>query len=152
MRPCCALLLASAAECVSVDRHGARGAQVRSCHLRPRMSFAEPATSRFALRDELLSLLPPGAPTALNAEHDALVDELERLKNTPATPAFLALGLSGLWRQVSSTSSLPAHVSCCHSPNPRLQLSHLSPQVSSCHSPLRTLITASMSWRAAYAV
>ena len=43
------------------------------------MSFAEPATSRFALRDELLSLLPPGAPTALNVEHDALVEELERL-------------------------------------------------------------------------
>lgn len=110
MRPCCALLLASAAECVSVDRHGARGAQVRSCHLRPCMSFAEPATSRFALRDELLSLLPPGAPTALNVEHDALVEELERLKNTPATPAFLALGLSGLWslRGVSA-ETLPPH-------------------------------------------
>lgn len=63
-------------------------------------------TDRLAVRSELLRLLPSGAPRPLAGRAADLVAELELLEAVPATPSFLALGVSGQWELRAVQASL----------------------------------------------
>ena len=70
-------------------------------------------TSRLALRDELLSLLPTGAgPCRIEAGSrlEEVVSEIELLEAVPASSGFLALGTSGAWglRAIKPSDELAA--------------------------------------------
>lgn len=61
------------------------------------VAAASASSQRLALREELLSLLPTGAPFTIDGRAQELVEEIELLESIPATSAFLTFGLNGAW-------------------------------------------------------